>query len=225
MKLSIIIPSLNEGDNITPTLQSIHKLSKHPYEIILVDGGSQDNTLDIAKSHVDTVIHSEKGRALQMNNGARHASGNILWFLHADSVIPDNADDLIYQALQANSYEWGRFDIQLSGSMRVFRVIERLINLRSRLTKISTGDQGIFVSRNLFEKINGYSNIPLMEDIELSHRLKKLSSPACLNQAIITSSRRWEKNGIIRTVLLMWYLRFAYSIGVPAEKLNRRYSN
>jgi rSAM/selenodomain-associated transferase 2 len=225
MKLSIIIPTLNEGENILPTLTCLDQLEKHTIEIILVDGGSQDNTLEISRPYVDTILTSGKGRARQMNLGAKHASGHILWFLHADSLIPDNADQLIINNLQQTHYAWGRFNIQLSGSKWVFRIIERFINTRSRLTSIATGDQGIFVLRKEFEKINGYADIPLMEDIELSKQLKKISSPACLKQTIMTSSRRWESNGIIKTVMLMWYLRFAYFTGTPAAKLAQLYKS
>jgi rSAM/selenodomain-associated transferase 2 len=223
MRLSIIIPALNEGDALLPTLKALAQLKKHHHEIILVDGGSSDNTRCISQPFVDITLCTEKGRARQMNCGAEKASGDVLWFLHADSLVPDNADTLIYKALQ-HRHVWGRFNIKLSGSKRSFRIIERLINIRSRLTKIATGDQGIFVLRREFEKINGYANIPLMEDIDLSKRLKKISAPACLTASILTSSRRWESNGVIRTVLLMWALRCAYFIGVPAEKLATKYS-
>ena len=224
MKISIIIPALNEGNSIEPALISLSKLSKHVHEIILVDGGSQDNTVEIAQSYVDITIQSPKGRALQMNAGASMASGDVLWFLHADSLVADNADATICKALQTTACKWGRFNIKLSGSRWVFRIIEQLINIRSRLTKIATGDQGIFVLRESFELLNGYTNIPIMEDIDISKRLNNISSPVCLKDIIITSSRRWESTGIIKTVVLMWYLRFAYFIGVPADRLIRKYS-
>jgi len=225
MKLSIIIPVLNEGDDLLPTLKSLSYLKKCDHEIIIVDGGSQDNTLAIAKPYADIILTSEKGRARQMNYGASKANGDILWFLHADSLIPDNADQLIVNALQQTHSVWGRFNIRLSGSKWVFRIIEQFINKRSRLTGIATGDQGIFVLRREFEKLNGYAELPLMEDINLTKRLKKISLPICLQQTIITSSRRWESNGVIKTVMLMWYLRFAYFIGTPADKLIRLYKN
>jgi len=223
MKLSIIIPVINEGDKLLPTLESLSQLKNCDHEIIMVDGGSQDNTIEISRPYVDTIITSEKGRARQMNLGAKKSSGDILWFLHADSLIPDNAYNIICNSLQKTHRVWGRFNIRLSGSKWAFRVIEKLINTRSRLTKVATGDQGIFVLRSKFEKLNGYSDMPLMEDIDFSKRFKKLSPPVCLNDTIITSSRRWESNGVISTVLLMWYLRFAYFMGTPAEKLAHKY--
>lgn len=223
MKLSIIIPALNEAENLLLTLESISQLKKLDNEIILVDGGSSDSTLEIARPYVDKIINSEMGRARQMNLGANYASGDILWFLHADSIIPANADFLICNALSKPANLWGRFDIRLSGSKWIFRIIERLINLRSRLTSIATGDQGIFVLRNQFVRLNGFSDIPLMEDIDFSKRIKKFSHASCLNEKIMTSSRRWESKGILKTVLLMWYLRFAYFMGTSADKLARRY--
>lgn len=225
MKLSIIIPVLNESRHLLATLKSLTQLTQHDHEIILVDGGSQDNTLAIARPYADRIITSVKGRAQQMNHGARNARGEILWFLHADSLIPDHADQLIVNIMQQTHSAWGRFNIRLSGSKRVFRIIEQFINRRSRLTGIASGDQGIFVLRREFETIDGYADLPLMEDIELSKRLKKISRPACLTQSITTSSRRWESNGVIKTVILMWYLRFAYFIGTPADKLARLYKN
>lgn len=224
MKLSIIIPVLNENNYLLATLKSLADLKKNKHEIIIVDGGSQDNIFEISKSYTDAIFISEKGRAHQMNTGAKQASGDVLWFLHADSLIPNHADEFIINALQTTRSVWGRFNIQLSGIHWVFRIIEKLINSRSLLTGIATGDQGIFVLRTEFEKINGYANISLMEDIHLSKRLKKISRPACLKENIITSSRRWESNGIIKTVILMWCLRFAYFIGTPTNKLAKLYN-
>lgn len=225
MKLSIIIPALNESRHLLASLQSLSLLKNHPHEIIIVDGGSDDDTLKIAEPYVDFIFTSEKGRATQMNMGAAHASGDILWFLHADSLIPDNAYKHICTSLQNNQHIWGRFNIKLSGSNPVFRIIEQLINLRSKITKIATGDQGIFVLRSEFEKLNGFAAQPLMEDIQLCKQLKKISAPACLVNTITTSSRRWESRGIIKTVILMWYLRLAYFLGTPASKLAKQYQN
>ena len=224
MKLSIIIPVLNESKNILPTLQSLHLLNDSHHEIILVDGGSHDDTLKIAEPLVDFIYSSEKGRANQMNLGAEKSSGEILWFLHADCLIPDDAYTLIHHSLQ-NNHIWGRFNISLSGSKWIFRIIERLINFRSRVTSVATGDQGIFLLRSEFEKLNGYAPLALMEDIHLSKRLRKISSPVCLSDTIITSSRRWESNGIYKTILLMWYLRLAYFFGMPVSKLAKIYQN
>jgi rSAM/selenodomain-associated transferase 2 len=217
MFVSIIIPTLNEEDSIKNLLQQLQVYRKQGHEVIVVDGGSTDKTISISELLSDKVIFSESGRALQMNNGASQAKFEVLWFLHADTLIPGSAIDKIEQAL--NVYDWGRFNIKLSGSNVLFRLIERMINLRSCLVAIATGDQGIFVKRDLFKKVKGYSNIPLMEDVDLSKRLKDLSKPTCLKETLITSSRRWEKNGILSTVLLMWRLRFLYWLGVSTDKL------
>ena len=219
--ISIIIPALNEEQSIKALLQQLQTLRTQGHEVIVVDGGSHDETLSISKSFADKVIKSKTGRALQMNNGAMNANKNVLWFLHADTQIPDNAVEKIQQAL--NEKDWGRFNIKLSGSNMIFRLIESMINIRSCLTGIATGDQGIFVKKRLFESVGHYSILPLMEDVELSKKLKRLSSPACIKEKLITSSRRWEKKGIISTVLLMWRLRFLYWLGVNATTLAKQY--
>ena len=221
MFISIIIPVLNEEQSIKALLQQLQTLRTQGHEVIVVDGGSSDETLSISKTLSDKVIISKAGRALQMNNGAMNANGNILWFLHADTLIPDNAVEKIQQAL--NEKEWGRFNIKLSGSNILFRLIESMINIRSCLTGIATGDQGIFVKKSLFESVGCYSILPLMEDVELSKKLKRKSRPACIKESLITSSRRWEKKGIISTVLLMWRLRFLYWLGVNATTLAKQY--
>lgn len=221
MFVSIIIPVLNEEDSIKNLLQQLQICRQQGHEIIVVDGGSADQTVAISELLSDKVITSESGRARQMNNGANEAKHDVFWFLHADTLIPENAINNIQQAL--TTQEWGRFNIKLSGTNFLFRLIERMINLRSCLNGIATGDQGIFVKRKTFESVNGYSNIPLMEDVALSKKLKKISKPVCLKVSLITSSRRWERNGILLTVLLMWRLRFLYWIGVSANKLANQY--
>jgi rSAM/selenodomain-associated transferase 2 len=158
-----------------------------------------------------------------MNAGAEKASGDVFWFLHADSIIYENAINNIQFYLNEKNKDWGRFNVKLSGSHFMFRVIEKMINLRSCLSSIATGDQGIFVKRTIFEQVGGYPAQPLMEDIELSKKLKKISPSACVKHAIITSSRRWEQKGILTTVLLMWRLRFLYWLGVSADKLASQY--
>lgn len=221
MFISIIIPTLNEEDVIQTLLQQLQTYRQQGHEVIVVDGGSHDNTRSVADSLSDKVISSEAGRALQMNNGATQSRHEALWFLHADTLIPETAIEQIQQAL--NKSGWGRFNVKLSGSHILFRIIETMMNVRSCVSGIATGDQGIFVKRKVFGQVNEYSNIPLMEDVDLSRKLKKLSKPVCLKYPLITSSRRWEKNGIYSTILLMWKLRFLYWVGVSPEHLARQY--
>lgn len=221
--ISIIIPVLNEEDSIKSLLQQLQRYRQQGHEIIVVDGGSHDKTVANSASLSDKVILSEPGRATQMNQGARQASQEILWFLHADTTPSEYSIDRIHQALVINDIDWGRFNIKLSGRNILYRVIERMINLRSCFSGIATGDQGIFVKKKTFEKVGGYSNLPLMEDIDLSRKLKKLSPPFCIKEKIMTSSRRWEQYGILATMLLMWRLRFLFWIGVSADKLAAQY--
>jgi rSAM/selenodomain-associated transferase 2 len=219
-RISVVIPALNEGATLEQTLEPLQPLRERGHEVIVVDGGSGDATATLALPYADRVITGERGRALQMNRGAEAANGTILWFLHADTRIPERAEEEISGAVGATgSFRWGRFDVRLSGDHWLLSLTGRLMSLRSRLTGIATGDQGIFVRRELFESIGGYSDIPLMEDIDLSRRLKLLAPPYCSPEYLITSSRRWEANGIVRTVLLMWYLRLAYFFGRSPERL------
>jgi len=221
--LSIIIPTLNEAKTITTTLESLQTLRKSGHEVIVVDGGSTDNTKNLAKSLVDVVLSTEAGRAHQMNVGAQVANGDILLFLHADTQLPVQAASLIFNGLQKTGQQWGRFNVRLSGNSPFLRIIESLMNIRSRLTGIATGDQAIFVKQNSFQKIQGFPEIPLMEDIALSRCLKSISPPLCLREKVITSSRRWTQRGILRTVLLMWSLRLAYFFGVSPQRLKQWY--
>lgn len=222
MRLSIILPVLNEAVGIAACLQSLQALRARGAALIVVDGGSRDGTPTRARPLADHVLTSPSGRARQMNAGAAVARGEVLWFLHADSAIPADADRLILDAL-ADERLWGRFDVCLSGTARALRIIEWSMNRRSRLTGIATGDQGIFVRREAFERVGGYPDIPLMEDIALSKALKRLSRPVCLRQCLVTSSRRWERDGVWRTVFLMWRLRLAYWLGADPARLARRY--
>ncbi len=222
MILSIIIPVLNEQAVIVETLQILQALRKNGHEVILVDGGSTDNTLDLAIPLVDQVLHSERGRARQMNIGAQYAKNDIFLFLHADTHLPDQADVLIIKEL-AEKQQWGRFDVCLSGQNWRLRVVERLMNWRSCLTGIATGDQAIFMRRLLYTKVAGFPEIPLMEDIAISQHLKQFSRPLCIKTPLMTSSRRWEERGIERTILLMWGLRLAYALGVSPEILKKFY--
>lgn len=223
MRISIIIPALNEEDNIVSSLDCLKQFRLDGHEVIVVDGGSEDKTIELATFRADKVIKSIPGRAQQMNAGAKQSSGDVLWFLHADTLVPDNALHEILGVFENKKYQWGRFDIRLSGKQLLLRVIEGLMNLRSRITGIATGDQGIFVRREVFESVGGFAPIPLMEDLDISKRLKKLSHPCCLTTKLVTSSRRWEENGILRTVLLMWRLRLAYTLGARPEKLVNHY--
>ncbi len=223
MLVSIIIPALNEEASIKKLLQQLQPYRKQGHEVMVVDGGSRDRTVSISKSLADKVISSEAGRAVQMNKGAEQATAEVLWFLHADTVVPDNGIEKIQFSLNQSQANWGRFNIRLSGSQFLFRLIEKMMNLRSCITGIVTGDQGIFVKKTVFNEVNGFSNLPLMEDIDLSKKLKRYSSPVCVTEKLTTSSRRWEKNGILTTVLLMWRLRFLYWLGVSADKLARQY--
>jgi len=220
MQLSIIIPTLDEATSIVALLRQLQPLRRRGHEVILVDGGSTDETVAVAEPLVDRLLVTPAGRAGQLNAGASTANGQILWFVHADSVIPGKADDLIAKSM---SHKWGYFNVRLSGNRKLLRIVERLMNLRSRITGIATGDQGIFVLRAVFESMGGYANLPLMEDIDLSKRLKREQWPVCVKQTLVTSSRRWEQKGIVRTILLMWSLRLAWFLGVPAKRLVTHY--
>ena len=223
MKVSIIIPAYNEAQSIQSTLVPLQSLRSNNYELILVDAGSTDDTVASAESLVDKLLHSKKGRAYQMNAGAAEAEGEVLFFLHADTIVPVKAISALETAIDKSNFTWSRFNVRLSGTHILFRVIEKLINLRSCLTGIATGDQGICIKRDLFFNIGMYELLPLMEDIALSKKLKKIARPVCISQALITSSRRWEEKGIFRTILLMWKLRLQFWLGVSADKLAEQY--
>jgi rSAM/selenodomain-associated transferase 2 len=221
--ISIILPVLNEETQIVRCLRLLQPWRGLEGELIVVDGGSSDRTVALAEPLADRILVSPKGRALQMNAGAREASGDILWFLHADSVPPADAIQQIRAALANSNRHWGRFDVRLSGRQPLLRVVETLMNLRARWTGIATGDQGVFVRRAAFEQVGGFPAIPLMEDIALSRRLRRCGWPVRLRQRLQTSSRRWERDGILRTILLMWRLRLAYFLGADPARLARSY--
>lgn len=221
MSVSIIIPVLNEEVAINALLRQLQHYRQQGHEVIVVDGGSEDKTIEIAKNLADKVLSSQAGRALQMNTGAAQVTSDSLWFLHADTEIDKNAIIKIENALK--QHDWGRFNIKLSGQNSLFRIIEKMINLRSCFSGIATGDQGIFVKLSHFNRVNGYSDLPLMEDVDLSKKLKTISPPVCVKDELVTSSRRWEQKGILATVLLMWRLRFLFWLGVSAEKLAKQY--
>ena len=221
--ISVIIPVLNEANNILQVLQPLQKFREKNIEIIVVDGGSDDSTLALVEPFSDIIEVTKKGRARQMNVGAKLARGDIYIFLHADTFLPDNFIDCIEKAFSDGRSCWGRFDIRLSGSASSLRIVEFFVNFRSRLTGIATGDQAIFVRAQAFRKLGGYQNIPLMEDVALSKVLKQKAPPLCLKEKVLTSSRRWEEFGIWRTIFLMWQLRLAYFFGADPHHLVSKY--
>ena len=221
--LSIVMPVLNEAAGIGAALQALAPLRTRGVQLIVADGGSSDATVALAQAAGATVIAAPCGRALQMNAGADQASARVLLFLHADTLLPENADQLIAQALADGQAVWGRFDVHITGQPRMLRVVAALMNLRSRWSGIATGDQAMFMARAAFDAVGGFPDQPLMEDIEISKRLRQISRPACLRAKVYTSGRRWETRGVWRTVLLMWRLRFAYWRGVAPEQLAERY--
>jgi rSAM/selenodomain-associated transferase 2 len=220
--LSVIIPVRNEAQALPLLLADLAPLRVAGAQLIVVDGGSDDGTREQAVGHVDLLLQTEPGRARQMNAGAAAASGEYLWFVHADTRVGAPAVASLLEAL-ARRPCWGRFDVSLSAPGLAFRLIGSMINLRSRLTGVASGDQGIFVARATFDALGGYARIPLMEDLELCRRLKRLARPQCLRPPLSTSSRRWERGGVWRTVLLMWRLRLAYYCGANPEQLARQY--
>jgi rSAM/selenodomain-associated transferase 2 len=223
-RLSVIVPTLNEAATIESCLHRLAPLRLRRVEVIVADGGSVDGTGELAEPFCDILVHSARGRALQMNAGARVASGDVLLFLHADTELPVNADVLILEALRRPSpHVWGRFDVRISGRVHLLGVVARMMSIRSRLTGVATGDQAIFCDREVFMLENGFPEIPLMEDVAFSKQLRRRSPPSCLGAYVITSGRRWETHGVIRTILMMWWLRLAYVIGVPPATLSRWY--
>ncbi|OYV80099.1 MAG: glycosyl transferase [Ferrovum sp. 34-44-207] len=223
MTISIIVPVLNEAPALPLLLERLLPLLRHGCEVIIADGGSDDGSADIAQCAGFKVVHAPRGRARQMNAGATHATGNALLFLHADTQLPDGAGMLIERALSGGNRSWGRFDVCIAGRPAMLRIVGRMMNLRSRLTGIATGDQAMFVTRAAFDAVGGFPDQPLMEDIELSKRLRAISHPACLDRCVTTSGRRWETRGVWRTILLMWRLRWQYWCGVPASQLAQTY--
>lgn len=221
--LSIIIPALDEAAGIGAALARLQPLRGRGCEVVVVDGGSRDATVDLATPACDRVAVSPAGRAAQMNAGVRVALGDALLFLHADTALPDDADRLVLEALGGTRHVWGRFDVRITGRPTMLRLIAATMNLRSRLTGVATGDQAIFCRRAAFDAVGGFPSQPLMEDVEISKRLRRLGPPACLRARVTTSGRRWERHGVARTVLLMWRLRLAYFLGVDATRLVRHY--
>lgn len=238
IKLSIVVPVLNEADNLPRLIGHLAYLNPAPYEVILVDGGSTDSSVAIAKKLIKDLIDSSQssinwqvvdwqiiesaaGRAMQMNAGAELATGDVLLFLHADTRLPNHAITDI--TLAVRRAEWGRFDVRLDSPAWMLKVVSQMMNWRSRLSGIATGDQAIFIKKILFEQLGGYPQQALMEDIELCKRLKAIGKPACLRSKVITSARRWQQYGTWRTIGLMWRLRFDYWRGVSADNIKQRY--
>ncbi|PIE36381.1 MAG: glycosyl transferase [Gammaproteobacteria bacterium] len=219
--LSIILPVLNEAATLEAHLQALQVLRRRGVELIGVDGGSRDNSLALLQQYCDRALHSPPGRSTQMNAGAECASGDCLLFLHADTRLPANADSLLEHTLRRA--DWGRFDLRLDNPRWPYRLIARLINLRSRYSCVATGDQALFFRRDFFQQLGGYAAIPLMEDIDISKRARRAGRYAPLRARVTTSARRWEQHGIIATVLLMWQLRLRYFLGQSPQQLHKRY--
>lgn len=223
MQLSIIIPVLNEAGALPGLLDHLLPLRAAGAEVVVVDGGSEDGSQQIASRAGAQVICAERGRARQMNAGASAVHGEILLFLHADTLLPPCAGQAIQAALRRSAYAWGHFDVRIDGRSPMLRVVAGLMNWRSRLSGIATGDQAMFMTRRAFDAVGGFPDQPLMEDIELSKRLLARSAPICLAERVVTSGRRWEARGVWKTIWLMWRLRWCYWRGVPASELARLY--
>ncbi len=223
MRASVVIPTLNEAGNIGQTLVQVRRAGE--CQIVVVDGGSSDRTCEIARSYADLVLSSLRGRGRQMNVGAQAAAGEVLLFLHADTVLPQGFPEMLAQALADQKVVAGRFDVLLDAPGWPFRVIETFMNLRSRLTRISTGDQAIFVRRQTFLAVGGYPEVELMEDLELSRKLKRAGHVACLRAQVRTSARRWQRDGVMKTIVLMWTLRLGHFLGIPPEHLKAFYAD
>lgn len=223
MRLSIIIPVLNEARTLPGLLARLQALRDAGVEVVVVDGGSDDESCAVAESAHVRVVRSARGRARQMNAGAAAATGDVLLFLHADTVLPANALSVIAHACAIEHVCWGRFDVHIAGDHPMLRVVAAMMNLRSRVTGIATGDQALFMTRATFDQAGGFPDQPLMEDIELSRRLCRIARPVCLRDRVVTSGRRWETRGVWRTIGLMWLLRAQYFLGVSPARLAARY--
>ncbi len=223
MTVSVIIPTLNEETVLERTLRRARQPAVR--EIIVADGGSTDTTRAIARQLADVVICAPQGRAAQMNAGAEQASADLLLFLHADTLVPEGFAQAAVAACAQPDTVGGRFDVTLQPSSWLIWLTGELMNRRSRLTGIATGDHAIFIRREVFERLGGYARIPLMEDIDLSRRMKRAGRTVCLPQRVTTSARRWQKDGVVRTILLMWSLRLLYFLGVSPQRLQRAYQH
>ena len=217
------MPVLNEAQSIEQTLRALQPLRCAGHEVIVVDGGSSDGSAQLAAPLADDVLGAQRGRANQMNAGAQAACGDVLLFLHADTRLPERAAQIMLDELAQTKRAWGRFDVRIEGRHRLLRLVAALMNLRSRLTGICTGDQAIFVLRDAFLRLGGYPPIALMEDIALSRKLRRVSPPLCVRTPVHTSARRWERGGVVRTIVLMWWLRLRYFAGAAPARLARIY--
>ena len=224
-KLSIIVPVLDEAAGIAEALGALAPLRARGAEVIVVDGGSRDRTMELAGPLADRLIAAPRGRSAQMNAGAAAATGDIFLFLHADTRLPPEADRMVLDGLTASSWQWGRFDVKIAGRSPLLPLVASLMNWRSLATGIATGDQAMFATRAAFAKVGGFPDIPLMEDVELSKRLKRVSRPLCLAARVVTSGRRWDERGTIPTILLMWRLRLGHFLGAEPSALARRYGH
>lgn len=221
--LRIVVPVLNEAAALPSLLQALQPLRARGVEVVVVDGGSTDGSwLLAARGGVDRLLLAPRGRASQMNRGAQGARTHALLFLHADTTLPADADRRVAQAL-ARGFDWGRFDVRIASAHPLLWLVGALMNLRSRWTGIATGDQALFVRREVFEAEGGFPDLPLMEDIALSTRLRRRAAPACLRPPVSTSARRWERHGVLRTILTMWWLRLRYFFGASPQALAERY--
>lgn len=220
LTLSIILPVLNEAALIAPLLEDLRQRFRGA-ELIVVDGGSVDHTANRARALADRFVSAAPGRAVQMNAGAAVARGRVLLFLHADTRLPDDAQAAIKRGIDDFGRVWGRFDVRIEGRHWLLPLIAVMMNLRSRLTGVATGDQAIFVTRAAFDAVDGYPAIALMEDIALSKRLRRIGAPMCLRSKVATSGRRWEANGALRAIVIMWALRLGYVLGVSPTRLGR----
>ena len=223
-KLSVVVPMLNESDTIAGTLNALRR-SARTAEIIVVDGGSSDASVAIARPLCNILIAAPRGRASQMNAGARTSRGDTLVFVHADTIVPRTFAANIAWALSDPAVVGGRFDVRLDATTLPYRIIGAMISLRSRITRTGTGDQAIFVRREVFDRIGGFPDLDLCEDLEFTRRLKREGRVVCLRTRVITSARRWARDGVIRTVVRMWLIRAMYLIGVPTARLKRMYAD
>ena len=221
-QVSIVVPVLNEADSIRSALARLSVLREAGAEVVIVDGGSTDDTLANVRDLCDQLISAPRGRGSQMNAGANRASGVVLIYLHADTILPLGALNAVKQSIDRGAV-WGRFDVAIDGASRWFPLISFMMNVRSRWTGIATGDQAIFVARQAFLESGGFPDIPLMEDVSFCSSMRSRSRPACLSDKVITSGRRWEKNGVLRTILMMWWLRLRFFLGASPDKLALEY--